>query len=186
MAMPSDMGLISQKELMRILNYNSFTGIFTWKIKVAPRVKIGDIAGGLHSQGYICISIEKKQFRAHRLAWLYYYGYLPENQIDHKDQIKINNWISNLRETSTSCNVRNTGNYNTNTSGVRGVSWDKIRQKWGVSIKPEKGKRIFTECGEFDEAVCFRLAMEQCLDWSNCNSNSPAYLYVRRNIQGLK
>ena len=29
-----------------------------------------------------------------------------------------------------------------------------------------------------------RLAAEQCLDWSNCDSSSPSYLYVSTKIQG--
>lgn len=32
-------------------------------------------------------------------------------------------------------------------------------------------------------AVCARLAGEQCLDWEGCDSNSPAYKYVKENIQ---
>ena len=32
---------------------------------------------------------------------------------------------------------------------------------------------------DFDEAVCHRIAIEQCLGWSGCDSSSPAYRYVR-------
>lgn len=39
---------------------------------------------------------------------------------------------------------------------------------------------------DFDEAVCTRLAAEQCLDWSGCDSNSPAYIYVQTLLKELK
>lgn len=38
---------------------------------------------------------------------------------------------------------------------------------------------------DFDEAVCYRLAAEQCLNWSGCYDNSSACKYVKENIQGI-
>ncbi|MCP4373526.1 MAG: hypothetical protein GY797_36295 [Deltaproteobacteria bacterium] len=35
----------------------------------------------------------------------------------------------------------------------------------------------------FDNAVCARLAGEQCVNWSGCDSNSPAFKYVKGHIQ---
>ena len=118
--------LITQEYLKSILEYNPETGIFTW-LKLAKNVHtmhIGDIAGCFDSNGYITIQINKKQYKAHRLAWLYETGNWPEYDIDHIDGITVPNFnkFSNLRDTDKN-------NWNTreliqsNTSGFRGVSW---------------------------------------------------------------
>lgn len=34
-----------------------------------------------------------------------------------------------------------------------------------------------------DEAVCHRLAAEQCVNWPGCDSSSPAYQYVQKMLR---
>ncbi|MDP8268323.1 MAG: AP2/ERF family transcription factor, partial [Candidatus Tenebribacter davisii] len=68
-------------------------------------------------------------------------------------------------------------------SGIKGVSWYKNRNRWVANIFIS-GKRLDLRfCKTFDEAVCYRLTAEQCVNWEGCDSNSPAYLYVKENIQ---
>ena len=122
--------MILCNELHKYLMYNPWTGILYWKIKPAKQIIVNTIAG--HKiNGYIRIGLRGKEYLAHRLAWLFVYGYIPENDIAHIDRIRHHNWIKNLRESSRQCNVRNTGNYSTNTSGVKGVSWGKNEQSSG-------------------------------------------------------
>lgn len=64
---------ITYDVLVQRLNYNSETGIFTWKPS-NYRTKDGSVAGTLKRDGYIVLSINKKQYSAHRLAWLYMTG----------------------------------------------------------------------------------------------------------------
>lgn len=72
---------ITQKKLKQHVSYNKSTGIFFWKLaKPRGRRIIGDIAG-YNRNGYIVFTIESVDYYAHRLAWLYEYGYLPENNI---------------------------------------------------------------------------------------------------------
>ena len=171
---------LSKSELKRNVKYNSKTGHFTRKIAHGGS-KIGDIAG-CKKDGYIEISINDISYYAHRLAWLYVHGYFPEYGVDHKDRIKHHNWIDNLRESTQQCNTRNTGNFKHNKSGVKGVY--AKGEKWIAQIKVNKkgyGLGTFTD---FDEAVCTRLCAEQCLDWANCDSNSPAYLHVQKMLGG--
>lgn len=174
---------LSQKELKRQLKYNPKTGIFTWLISNSNCIKIGDDAGTMHSTGYIHIRIARKDYKAHRLAWLYVYGYFPENDLDHKDRIKHHNWIKNLREASKQCNNRNQGTPKNNTSGVKGVSWYKSTNKWRGQIVVNKKNKNLGCYDDFDDAVCARLSAEQCLNWNECDSSSPAYKYVKENIQ---
>ena len=61
----------------------------------------------------------------------------PENKpfVDHIDNNKVNNSLSNLRWATKKENGQNTNLSNRNTSGVKGVHFDKSRNKWQASIK---------------------------------------------------
>jgi len=54
------------------------------------------------------------------------------NTVDHIDRNGLNNQKENLRECTKSENSLNTDIYKSNTSGFRGVSWDKVTKKWKV------------------------------------------------------
>ena len=140
----------------------------------------GTEAGCIRSDGYVTISIDRTIYLAHRLAWLYVHGYMPENDLDHIDQDPSNNQISNLREVSRSCNAQNSGNPKDNTSGVKGIYWHKQVGKWHVQITTNRRKAYLGIYDDFDDAVCARLAAEQCLNWGGCDSSSPAYQHVQK------
>jgi len=115
----------------------------------------------------------------HRLIFFYHNGYFPEGQVDHIDRNKKNNRIENLREVSRQCNLRNTGNSKANTSGVKGVSKHYSGWKAGVTINGKNKHICYTK--DFDEAVLYRFAIEQCIGWNNCDKNSPAMEYAIKN-----
>jgi hypothetical protein len=98
---------ITQEKLKEILDYNPDTGIFTWKVSKAKRIKVGSVAGCKNNLGYILIRIDGKIYLAHRLAWLYTHGDFPLNCIDHINQIKDDNRICNLRDVTVSENMQN-------------------------------------------------------------------------------
>lgn len=130
--------MISRKELKKHLNYNPDTGIFTWKIRKG-RQGPGDIAGTLTSNGYISICIGKiyRHLSAHRIAFLYMTGSIPEF-VDHIDRNKSNNKWSNLRKATKSQNSGNTNIMSTNTSGYKGVSYRKTGKRikrWYAQIR---------------------------------------------------
>ena len=89
---------LTQKKVKQYLNYDPLTGEFTWIVH-RRCLKAGSVAGCLY-RGYTSIRISGKQYYAHRLAWLYVYGYFPEHQIDHIDRNPSNNRINNLRHAS--------------------------------------------------------------------------------------
>jgi hypothetical protein len=62
-------------------------------------------------------------------------GTYPKCQIDHIDGVSVNNRFSNLRELKQRGNKINKGLDNTNTSGIKGVSWHKQHEKWQAQIK---------------------------------------------------
>lgn len=55
--------------------------------------------------------------------------------VDHINRNPLDNRRSNLRHLTHRENVLNSGMWTTNSSGFRGVSWDKGRNKWQAKIK---------------------------------------------------
>ena len=69
--------MITQERLKEVLHYNPETGIFVWEHST-PYVSAGTTAGWIDN-GYIRIYVDGKEYKAHRLAFLYMEGYFPYN-----------------------------------------------------------------------------------------------------------
>lgn len=54
--------------------------------------------------------------------------------IDHRDRNGLNNQKSNLRRASKSQNAANSKTRSDNTSGFKGVSWEKSKQRWCAAL----------------------------------------------------
>ena len=175
--------LLTQARLKELLHYDPVTGIFT---RAAPSkgAKIGDIAGSRYKDGYIRMWVNGARFQAHRLAFLYMEGYFPENPVDHIDHNPSNNIWSNIREVSHSCNSRNCKMAKNNKSGVNGVNWHPRDKVWCANIRFNHKHVNLKASRDFTEAVAHRLAAEQALDWSGCDSNSSAYQYMQAYVRG--
>lgn len=146
--------MLTQEKLQELLHYCPDTGIFMRKHRKQK-------AGTLETTGYIRIKVGDKLYRAHRLAWLYVHGRFPVDQIDHINQIKDDNRISNLREATNAQNQRNISNYPRNTSGVIGVNWHKKTKKWYARLGIDN-KRI--SVGYFDSIEDASIAMDEARD----------------------
>jgi len=141
------MSNLDSKRLKEILDYNPETGIFTWR-KNRKSTKIGIVAGSKRADGYIRIMVDKKSFLAHRLAWLHTHGEWPKNIIDHKNSIRHDNRLSNLRDVTQFINLQNKKTpYSHNKSGHLGVSWNKTMNKWQAQIC---ANRTLHHLGYFD------------------------------------
>lgn len=127
--------MITQSELKELLDYNPDTGVFTWKKTVNSRAVILSAAGNQDYNVYIRITIYKKKYAAHRLAFLYMTGEWPKEVVDHINQIKNDNRWTNLREATVSQNNINSKKQKNNKSGYRGVYWYNKNQRWRVQIK---------------------------------------------------
>lgn len=124
---------MNQEELKQLLTYDPETGIFNWKIK-RNGIKYNKSAGCLCKDGYIRIRIKPKLYEAHRLAFLYMTGSIPE-QVDHIDMNRSNNKWKNLRPVNNAKNSANKLKYKNNKSGFKGVYFIKNRKKcWESSI----------------------------------------------------
>jgi hypothetical protein len=125
---------LSQNELKTLLNYNQDTGVFTCKIYRGGLAKVGDIAGKVESYGHRRIKVNGKLYLAHRLAWFYVYGVWPTNDLDHINRIRDDNRLANLREATQAENSQNVGIVKSNTSGIKGVSWNSQKSLWRAYI----------------------------------------------------
>ena len=171
--------LITFKEIRNFFKYDN--GKLIWSKTTGKKTKKGDIAGCLTPSGYRSIRVNKKLYLEHRLIWFFHYGYFPENDLDHINRNKADNKIENLREVSKSCNARNCGNQINNISGVKGVHFQKFQKVWVAHIWVAGKEHYLGQSRDFNEAILHRYAAEQCLEWENCNSDSPAYQYALKN-----
>ncbi len=89
--------VLSQERLKEVLDYDVETGYFVWKVGGHGRV-IGSAAGFFHEAGYVVISIDGKQFYAHKLAWLWVHGEFSRFRLAHKNGKRWVNSIGNLEE----------------------------------------------------------------------------------------
>lgn len=154
--------MLTQARLKELFHYNPETVIFTRLIKTSNNAKVGEMTSLKRSHGYIVFSVDNVLYRAHRLVWLYVYGELPKEQIDHINHIRDDNRISNLRLATNRENSLNKPLTNRNKSKVFGVTWHKAANKWQVHITvDDKSNNIYL--GIFSdkfEAICARKSAE--------------------------
>lgn len=133
--MPKNPSDLTAKRLRELLDYDLETGTFRRKVSLCNSVKVGDTAGDHDGQGYLRMKVEGRQYKAHRLAWLYVHGCWPAKELDHINGVRSDNRIVNLREATTAENGQNRTIPRNNTSNHHGVGWDKRSNKWRARIK---------------------------------------------------
>ena len=120
---------ISQEWLRTILKYDPDSGDFFWLQNRGPAKK-GDKAGfiwtGRDGRQYRTIKTGGKSYLAHRLAWLYVHGFIPEI-IDHINCDGLDNRLQNLRISSSSQNSTNRRVSRINNTGLKGVTKESGR-----------------------------------------------------------
>ena len=135
---------LTQDYVCHLLDYRD--GQLFWKHPKQGR-KLG-YPVGCKSRGYLCAMIDGTLYRVHRLIFLHQHGYIPV-EIDHRDGNGENNRIENLRPATSSENKWNRGTNKNNTSGYKGVTWDKRRSKWVAQIVIDRKHKAL---GQFDNA----------------------------------
>lgn len=123
---------MTQEIIKQYLNYDPYTGEFTWKTKHCSKVIIGAVAGSIN-RGHRVINFAGCLYPEHRLAWLYMTGKFPDGHIDHIDHNEFNNIFSNLRDVSQKENNMNNSLRVDNRSGEIGIY--PIKRKYRVSFQ---------------------------------------------------
>ena len=120
-----------------IENYDNYAVSSFGRVKNTKTGRI--LKAGLDSHGYLTVNLcedgVKKIHRIHRLVACAFINN-PDNKecVDHKDNNKTNNNISNLRFATTNENQHNRKLSNNNTSGYKGIDWHKKTKKWCARI----------------------------------------------------
>lgn len=151
--------LITQDEIIAKYEYNPGTGEFRHRKKIGSRGRMtgGWLAGTVDKDGYRTLVYKKKSYKIHRLAWLYVYGEMPSVFVDHINMDASDNRIDNLRLATMSQNLCNTGPRKHNSSGYKGVSFNKALKKWDARISYQKKQYclgLFKTAEEAHAAYC--------------------------------
>lgn len=131
--------MITQDKLKDYLDYKE--GKLFWKKQPSSVINVGSEAGHTNFRGYVQIKIFNKRYYAHRIIFFMFNGYFPQ-EVDHIDGNKSNNKIENLRDSTKSQNNMNVRKRKDNTSGIKGVTWDKRCKKWKAQGQANK-KRYY-------------------------------------------
>jgi hypothetical protein len=130
--------MLNAERLRDLLDYNPKTGVFVWRVSLRGRfARIGSVAGRQDGHGYTRIGVDRQEYAAARLAWLFVYGQWPRCEIDHINHIKTDNRIANLREATRSNNIHNRRLTKRNTTGFKGIK--RVPSGWLARIT-HKGK----------------------------------------------
>ena len=141
------------------LEYDPETGVFRWKarpgtdrITVAWNARYaGTVAGSLDADGYRSIDLDKRHFRAARLAWAWMTGEFPPALVDHRNLDPADDRWSNLRPATHGQNMANTRARAP--SGLKGAySYPRLRGKWVAMIGAGKQRRHLGTFATAEEA----------------------------------
>ena len=150
---------MTREELHKSLVYHYNTGDWYWISDNSNNVKKGDEAGRIDSKGYRVIGINGKQYKAHRLAFLYMTGKMPPEEVDHINGVRDDNRWFNLRTaTSTQNKLNPQGPIRSNT-GIRGVS--KTQNGYRIALGGHKS----ASRANLNDAIKIRNEYERSAGW---------------------
>jgi len=128
--------VLTASRLRKVLSYDRTTGIFRWRVSTSG-IRAGTVAGCARGRKPAAIGVDKKVYRANRLAWLYITGKWPKLEISYVNGDPSDNRWVNLREATSS--QRRAKSRTTNKLGLKGVSGTKSG-KYVAAIKVDRKK----------------------------------------------
>lgn len=130
--------MLTRERMKELLTYDPNTGEIRRIKTISGNAVKGMLAGSIKPNGYVQIQVDGKCYLGHRLAWLHEFGEFPVGILDHINGNRQDNRIGNLRQVTASQNCHNELLRTNNTSGVKGVTWDKRRKSWAAKFWHER------------------------------------------------
>lgn len=125
---------------------------------------------------------KKERIYFHRLIY-------PTNlQIDHIDGNTLNNRKSNLREVTVQQNMLNLQKKCSNTSGIRGVSYDKNKNCWKTDFTCEKIRYYVKAWPNIEQAVYQRYVLEKIYlgEYRNTSNDTTYFKHINNLTDSQK
>lgn len=159
------------------LSYDRETGIFTWKTALKG-IFAGTVAGTTDDKGYVLITFSGRRYKAHRLAWYFETGIWPVDVVDHRNGVKSDNSIANLRQATKSQNGANAGMWRNNTSGMKGIRLH--RGKWLVRLCAQGREMYIGSYADVEAAkAAYRSAAEKHFgEFARVDTGEPCRVFV--------
>ena len=141
--------LPSVEVLEMLFECDAERGALHWKARPATKSNsgfngklAGKPAGSPHPDGYRMVKIAGRSYGAHRIVWKLVHGSDPEAELDHVNGDTFDNRIANLRQATHQQNCVNRRKRSDNTSGHKGVHFNKHTGKWQAVVNYE-GRRFY-------------------------------------------
>ena len=176
---------LTQAELKRLLDYDPATGALTWKPRTPDQFQATENRTAEHAckiwntryadkpaftakqnNGYYSGQIHGRFYLAHRVIVAWMTDAWPPAETDHVNGVKDDNRWANITIATRSETTRNKKMSSNNTSGITGIGWSIVDQKYRAYIHDNTGKRISKSFSTKAEAIAQRQAWEKKFGYS--------------------
>lgn len=129
---------LTQARLKELFHYDPESGHLRRILRTGKSRSFAGMNAGFKDGKYLRVNVDhnvyKRNFLVHRLIWLYMTGSWPQYQVDHIDGNPLNNKWENLRQATNGQNSLNRRLPKNNKTGIKGVTLNKKRNKYFVTI----------------------------------------------------
>src|SRR5690606_2030193 len=150
--------LPTPEQLRQLLRYEPETGKLFWRERTPDMFEdgeqtaehackiwnsrfAGEEAFQSRSGGYSVGTVWGRRLLAHHVCWAIAHNEWPTSHIDHRNGVRDDNRVTNIRLATRSQNNQNVRSQRGSSSIYKGVTYDKERGKWMAGIKKDFRRR---------------------------------------------
>lgn len=120
--MKAVVGKVEAARARELFSYCAATGVIARRTTRGGQLA-GSKVGTLRKDGYLSTRVDGVELLCHRLAWLLHHGVEPDDEVDHRNGVRSDNRIKNLRDSDRDGNNQNRRTaHKNNRLGVLGVN----------------------------------------------------------------